>query len=312
MVSNNKKRVIVAVILVAFSLFSFFVLSQKMSDPETYSTTLSVLDEQQSTVEKVAAASIVAASAIDLIPGDAGGSVADALVELGGYFVIIFAAIYLEKMLLMMGGALVFKVLIPLGCLMIVIYLYTHADFLKSISFKLISLGLVLILLVPTSVWISQTVEKTLGNENVITEIEEQSDSINKEDESSTSKDESVGLWGKVKNTASNIVNNGKEAVKSVISGGVEKGEELFNNFVKSIAIFIITTCVIPVLTFLLLYLFIKLLLGSAINKESVKQLAGKRKVMTQTMKGKLLRGSHGEEAPADLADVVEESEEEK
>jgi hypothetical protein len=76
-------------------------------------------------------------------------------------------------MLLMMGGALVFKVLIPLGCLMIVIYLYTHADFLKSISFKLISLGLVLILLVPTSVWISQTVEKTLGNENVITEIEE-------------------------------------------------------------------------------------------------------------------------------------------
>lgn len=297
-----------AVILVAFSLFSFFVLSQKMSDPETYSTTLSVLDEQQSTVEKVAAASIVAASAIDLIPGDVGGSVADALVELGGYFVIIFAAIYLEKMLLMMGGALVFKVLIPLGCLMIVIYLYTHADFLKSISFKLISLGLVLILLVPTSVWISQTVEKTLGNENVITEIEEQSDSINKEDESSTSKDESVGLWGKAKNIASNIVNNGK----SVISGGVEKGEELFNNFVKSVAIFIITTCVIPVLTFLLLYLFIKLLLGSAINKESVKQLAGKRKVMTRQMKGKLLRGSHGEEAVADLADVVEENADEK
>lgn len=301
-----------AVILVAFSLFSFFVLSQKMSDPETYSTTLSVLDEQQSTVEKVAAASIVAASAIDLIPGDAGGSVADALVELGGYFVIIFAAIYLEKMLLMMGGVLVFKVLIPLGCLLIVIYLYTHADFLKSISFKLISLGLVLILLVPTSVWISQTVEKTLGNENVITEIEEQSDSINKEDESSTSKDESAGLVDKAKNIASNIVNNSKEVAKNFISGGVEKGEELFNNFVKSVAIFIVTTCVIPVLTFLLLYLFIRHLLGYSVNMGSVKELADKRKVMTRQMKGKLLRGSHGEEAPADLADVVEESEEEK
>ncbi len=308
MFSTNKKRAIVAVILVVFSLFSFFVLSEKMTDPETYSTTLSVLDEQQKTVEKVAAASIIAASAIDLIPGDAGGSVADALVELGGYFVIIFAAIYLEKMLLMMGGALVFKVLIPLGCLMIVIYLYTHADFLKNISFKLISLGLVLILLVPTSVWISQAVEKTLGNENVITEIEEQSDSINKKDESSTSKDESAGVWDSFKR----MVSNGKDAVKSALSGGVEKGEELFNNFVKSVAIFIVTTCVIPVLTFLLLYLFIRHLLGYSVNMGSVKELADKRKVMTQQMKGKLLRGSHGEEAAADLADVVEESADEK
>ena len=132
MEKERKQTYIIALILVLVALISFFGLSKMYSNPDTFAKTVQVLDEEKNTVAKMSAASYAAAAAIDLIPGDAGKSISDALVDIAGYFVLIFAAIYLEKILLAIGGVAAFKVLIPIGCILLALFIVLRKEPLKK------------------------------------------------------------------------------------------------------------------------------------------------------------------------------------
>lgn len=141
MTTERKKDIIIAVVLVIMAIISFFALAKVFSDPETFKGTISILDDKKNTVAKLSAISIGAASAIDLIPGDAGSSISKALVDLSGYFVLLFAAIYLEKILISIGGYVAFKVLIPIGLFLISGFVLLRKDYLRAFGVKLITIG---------------------------------------------------------------------------------------------------------------------------------------------------------------------------
>lgn len=257
MAENKKLASLLAVILILVALVSFFGLSKKFSNPETYKTTLEVLDKEKNAVAKLSVASFGAAAAIDLIPGDTGKSISDALVDLGGYFVLIFAAIYLEKILLTIGGYAAFKILIPLGLIIIAICILLKKESLKPLGTKMITLGLALFLLVPTSVWVSQKVEDTynVSVQNTIEELDSESNTVN--EALGKSEDQSLisSLVGKAKDT---------------VTGSIDKFRALLDKTIDGVAMFLITTCVIPIIIMVLLLVLINQLLGTDFRASSI------------------------------------------
>lgn len=77
------------------------------------------LDDKKTTTLELTAAATAASAAITLIPGDAGTPIADKLADLSSYFLIVVCAIYLEKYLVTITGLAAFKLLIPIGCILL-------------------------------------------------------------------------------------------------------------------------------------------------------------------------------------------------
>lgn len=274
MENERKKTYLIALILVLVALISFFGLSKIYSNPDTFAKTVQVLDEEKNTVAKLSAASYAAAAAIDLIPGDAGKSISEALVDVAGYFVLIFAAIYLEKILLAIGGVAAFKVLIPIGCILLALFIVSRKEPLKKAAVKAITLGLVVFLLVPASVWISQRVEGIYESSNEMT-VE---DTINSMDS------ETNTLTGTVGEDGSKLQQLIGKA-KTVVTGSLEKFNDILDNMIEAVAFFVVTTCVLPIIVLVVLLMIVNQLLGTNINvgavmkapmmaKKKVKQIA--------------------------------------
>lgn len=261
MTKERRNTIILTAILIIAAAISFFALSKVFSNPETFKGTIQVLDDKKNTVAKMSAVSMAAASAIDLIPGDAGKSISEALVNLGGYFVLLFAAIYLEKLLISIGGYVAFKILIPIGLLLIAGFLLLHKESLRRFGYKLISIGLVLFLLVPSSVWVSGMVDKThdMSKQQAIEEIGEESGLIEKDTaEANESEEKDKGaissLIGKVKEGASATLATAKEVPK--------KMNALLDNLIDEVAYFFVSICVIPIVVLVLLIVLLKQILG--------------------------------------------------
>lgn len=276
MEKRSKQEMLLALILVLVALISFFALAQFFSNPETFKGTISALDDKKNTVAKLSAISIGAASAIDLIPGDAGQSVSKALVDLGGYFVLLFAAIYLEKLLISIGGYVAFKVLIPIGLFLIAGFIMFRKESLRAFGIKLITIGLVLFLIVPSSVWVSGMVDKThdLSKQQAIEEIGEETDLIEKESEDTAAQesaeeaaaeDEDASLLDRVKDSGASLLGKvkteGSTALASVKTVP-KKMNDLLDNLIEEVAYFFVSICVIPIVVLILLVILMKQLLG--------------------------------------------------
>lgn len=258
--SISKKNIIIAVVLIVIALASFSVLAKTFSDPETLKETSAALEAKEDTVLKMSIVSLAAASAIDLIPGDAGKSVSDRLTDLGGYFVLLFAAIYFEKLLITIGGAFAFKILIPIGLLLLAGFFVFNSELLKSVGIKMVSLGLVMFLLVPTSVWVSGAVDKTHEQSKQIA-IEEFSEETGIADVKQEERAEET----KTKKGLSAFFNNSKETLSAAatkVKDLPEKASALLNNLVEEIAYYFVSICVIPILVLILMVVLVKQILG--------------------------------------------------
>ena len=275
MTSERKKDLIISAILIIIALISFIALSKVFSDPETFKGTIATLDDKKNTVAKLSAISVGAASAIDLIPGDAGSSIAKSLVNLGGYFVLLFAAIYLEKILISIGGYVAFKVLIPIGLILLAGFVMFSKESLKNFGIKLITIGLVLFLIVPSRVWVSGMVDKThdLSKQQAIQEIGEETDLIENSSEEETTEEsveneetqEKTSLFGRIKNKGSDALGIIKSGVSTALASAKEvpkKMNELLDNLIEEIAYFFVSICVIPIIVLVLLVILLKQLLG--------------------------------------------------
>lgn len=276
MEKRSKQEMLLALILVLVALISFFALAQFFSNPETFKGTISALDDKKNTVAKLSAISIGAASAIDLIPGDAGQSVSKALVDLGGYFVLLFAAIYLEKLLISIGGYVAFKVLIPIGLFLVAGFIMFRKESLRAFGIKLITIGLVLFLIVPSSVWVSGMVDKThdLSKQQAIEEIGEETDLIEKESEDTAAQesaeeaaaeDEDASLLDRVKDSGASLLGKVKTEGSTALASMKtvpKKMNDLLDNLIEEVAYFFVSICVIPIVVLILLVILMKQLLG--------------------------------------------------
>lgn len=258
--SPNRLRIVLAVLTVAVALVSFFVVGARFSKPESFGKTVEVLDEKKGTVMRLMGASTASSAAISLLPGDAGTPIAEKLVDLSSDFLIVLAAIYLEKYLLTIIGFASFKVLVPVACALFVGALAVWNNpvgraSLARLSAKLMLFALAIFLVVPASVWVAGKIEETYeaSINETITTAEQTTDAIEESANEGESNDSS--------NPLSFLLNMPEE-----LNQLTESARDSLGNFIEALAVMIVTSCIIPILVLLFFLWLAKLILGINID----------------------------------------------
>lgn len=250
-------RLVVAVILVIAIILSVTLLGNKFTDPATYSHSIEVLDDNKATVLGLAAASAAASTAVSFLKDDVGSAISDELSEFATWFTVILAVIYLEKYLLTIFGAAACYILFPAGFGVLIINCFLNRNNLKAIGTRLVTFGIILMLVVPTSVWVSdhihetysQSIEMTIQSANTASEelIVAEADET----------EEKTSMLGEVKTFVNNVGNS--------VANAIEGFKYLVNRFIEATAVMLVTTCLVPILTVIFMIWVTKTLFNAPI-----------------------------------------------
>ena len=83
------KKIICIVILLVFALLSIFVVSRYATSPESYKATIESIDEKKATVMGLTATAATASTALAAIPGDVTTPIANQIMEISSYLLIV-------------------------------------------------------------------------------------------------------------------------------------------------------------------------------------------------------------------------------
>lgn len=268
-------RIAGAVILALTIILSCTVVGTKLTDPATYAHTIEVLDHNRTTVLKLTAASAAASAAVSALPDDICSPLAQEISEFTTYFMLILSVLYLEKYLLTILGAAACYILIPAGCSALLINCFFPKATLQSIGIKLAVFGVASLLVIPSSVWVSDQIN-AIYSESIEISIESATavsenligDVAGEDEENTTVIDEAKALLGDLSGS---------------VAGVVEQVKNLLNRFIEATAVMIVTTCLIPVLVIVFYVWIVKTLFHIQVI------------LPTSPPKPKRLRGSHKE-----------------
>ena len=170
-------RVVAIIVCIIITCISFFGLAKSYSSPESKinKETIKYLDEKKTTALELSASATAVSTLITLAPGDDGTPVANKLMDLAGYFLIVVSAIYLEKYLLTILGALTFKWLIPVSMLALAVYFGSKKELFWKIGVKIFIFGLAIYAVIPVSVHVSKMIYSTY-QESIDATIDEAND----------------------------------------------------------------------------------------------------------------------------------------
>jgi hypothetical protein len=216
----------------------------------------------------------------------------------------------LEKYLVTIMGLVSFKVLIPIACIMFSIFTLYNKEAFRKIAVRIFVFALVIFFVIPVSVNISNVIEKTyseanmqqmisegdtlkeeldkeIGNANdteVTEKISEITNEISNENEINANENDD-GVLGALANFGKGIANVAGEAknkVAGAIGGAIsivkdkaniliDKLTSQLNKMIETIAVMLVTTCVIPVLVILFFIWLVKMLFSVEINVDMKK-----------------------------------------
>lgn len=271
----DKKRIIAVIILVVITLISIFGVSKIASSNEFHTKSIQELDEKKVVVLELTAATAATSTAIALVPGDATTPLANQILQLSSYLLIVVGAILLEKVLLTLTGYIAFTFLIPIACLLYGIYLFAKKDILRSLAIKLAVFGIVIFMVIPISIQISNLIEDTY-QESINQTIEEAKNIENEsEKENTNNESEEATGWNAFTSKAKEIVSD----VGDNVSEWIHKGEKALSDFIDAIAILLITSCVIPILVLILFVWIVKIVFGISIPVKEIKKINSDNKV---------------------------------
>lgn len=248
----NVKRWIAVAALVVIALLSAFVLAGRLSDPAFHAASIAALDEKKLTVTELTAAAAAGSVAVSAIPGDATTPIANQIAEMATYLLIVVGAILLEKFLLTMTCLVTFQYLIPAACVLMIIWLFCRRTVLVQLAVRLAAFGLVICLVVPASIQVSNLVEETFDTQKTVQTVQQATDEIEQDDTDAQTQDGGIGGW----------LSGIGETITSGVSGVMEQAENLLSQFIDAVAVLIITSCVLPIAVLLFFLWVTKIIFG--------------------------------------------------
>ncbi|MBQ9959702.1 MAG: hypothetical protein IJP01_05035 [Oscillospiraceae bacterium] len=247
--------VIVAEILLVVLVWavSATLVKDYTTDAANYQWAIDSIDSRKATVTGLSAAAAAAATAVAAIPGDATTPIAEQIMEISSYLLIVVCVLVLEKSLITVMGGLSFGVIIPAACVLFIVWLLRRKDWLYQLAVKLAVFALALAVIIPCSVWASDRIYEV--NSESVTQVMEETVA-----QDNAQQEDTRPWWERV----SSAVSEGTEKLK-------EEAQRVLNRFVDAIAIFVITYCAIPVLVVLAVLWLLKMFFG--VNIPAPKQL---------------------------------------
>ena len=243
------KKILFTLLLVLLAVFSFLFLGDRAAAPETHAATVAVIDSKTEDVLKLTASASLASIGVSAIPGDTATPIAGKLADFSEYFLLILCVLYSEKYLLTIIGFGTFKILVPIACLLTILGLFYNPRLLRRIAAKLAIIGLALYFVIPLSLKVSDMIYDAyrLSIDSTISAAEELSEET--ADLADAADD---------KNVINAILNRLSETADSL----TDKAANILNRFVETLAVMIVTSCVIPILVLLFFFWVIKQLTG--------------------------------------------------
>lgn len=238
--ARNRNKWLLVIISLIFALLSASVVSGMVSDPEFHRGTIAALEEKQTTVLELTAATTAASAAITLLPGDSATPIAEKLADLSTGFLLVLCALYLEKYLLTITGYAAFRFLIPAACLLLALSPFWRRDLCRGLARKLLIFGLAITLVIPASVMVSDLIEDTYQT-SIDQTLETAREATGEVEDSAGQVEEDQGFLD-------GLLSKVTESVSGVASGLSEKVGDMVNGFLEALAVMLVTSCAIPLL----------------------------------------------------------------
>lgn len=238
------KNLLIVLLLIVIAFASVTRVTTWSTDTKTHTHSIEEIDKKVSTVLKLTAGATAASAVISLLPDDQCTPIANQLAELGKYFLVVLSALYLEKYLVTITGYVAFMVLVPIACLLWGIGYFNEKEYMRTLSYKVLICAVAIFLIVPTSVKVSDLI------------YEKYSDSVE-----ITLKDSSV-FDSNTNSAGSGLASDSENVITRIIGkaeGTVEYVSEVLSNFIESLAIMIVTSCLIPLVVLLFFVWLIKI-----------------------------------------------------
>lgn len=243
----SSKRATLAIQILSLALvgaLSFFVVTAALPETAFVKDSLASVEDSSNTVMEFSAATLSASLAISALPDDFATPLADTLADMNVYFIAILVALFLEKLLIRYGIEAAFGILVPLACILGALFLTTKKGILKALAIRLCVLGLAVAFVVPCNTYITGIVASDL-TAYVDGTIEETEGGAGKLQEAMEGGSEDKNILEKL-----------SDLLQTAIGGISDLMDYLQNTIRKcmnSIAILILTNCLMPLLTFFVL-----------------------------------------------------------
>ncbi len=240
----KKKEIIRIAILLIIAICSIFILSGIATNPENYRTTIQSIDDKKTTVMSVTAGAAATSTLLSLVPGDTTAPIANQIMQISSYLMLVICVLVLEKSLLTVMGYLSFNILIPLACCLLGIHTFYKKEILKSMAVKFIVFAVVIVAIVPFSIKIGDMICD--ANSTIVELVTENNDTteVYSDDENNSWLDNAVK---KITNEFSNVGSFAKQKL---------------SQFIDAIAVFIVAYCIIPIIVVITLLWLFKFLFG--------------------------------------------------
>ena len=230
-------KILKIVFWIVLAALSLTVVRRYLVSIDSYREIMSSLDEKRTTVFSLITAATAVSTAITLIPGDTGTPIAQQIAELSEYFIVVLGALYLEKYLLTILGFLSSVILIPASCALSVLNeLRPRGAWMKRLAITLLVVGLACVLVIPASVGVSNSIDRTF-HESIQSSLDAATESSEQLGQGAA--EESGSLWDSLSNAAQSVVGG--------VSSSLEDAKTALQNVIESVTIMLVTNCVIPI-----------------------------------------------------------------
>lgn len=236
-------------ILVLIGVFSFFVITSWLPDRVFIKDSIKSVEESSNTVMKFSAATLSTSLAISALPDDFATPLADSLADMNIYFIAILVMLHFEQLLIRYGVKLAFAIAIPVACGIGILSILLKKELLKGIAARVAVLGLAVALVVPCSTHITNYVaaDLTAYVENTIADTEDGADKLNEAMDGGT---EEQTIFEKLSDLFQTAIND--------MSNLLTHFQNTIRKCMNSIAILILTNCLMPIVNFFILKWILK------------------------------------------------------
>ena len=232
---TDLKSVAVIALFILLAVVSFTKIAPWAADPANHRHSIEQTQEKIGSVMTLSGGAAATSATLSLLPGDIATPLAEQLAELATYFLLILSALYLEKFLIIISAYITFSVLVPIACLLQCAAVLFKKKAFTVIAGKIALMGLVIFLIVPASVLLSDLVYQT--------QADKVNETIEEYNELEIEGDAKSGIFSEF---------------TSITNSTIERISSFLGNLLESLAVMIVTACIIPILVFVLLAWLIK------------------------------------------------------
>ena len=252
----NPKKAMIFALLVLLAVISATRIAPMAADPANHRHSIEKTEEKITSVMTLSGGAAATSATLSLLPGDVCTPIATQLAELAKYFLLVLSSLYLDKFLISLSGYITFGFMIPVACILLGVTVLTGKRNLSRTAGKIALVGVIIFLIVPASVWLSDMVYQTQASKV--------NDTIEEYNDLTIEGDSDGGFLSEL---------------TSITSETIDRVTSFIDNLLESLAVMIVTSCVIPILVFVFLIWLVKTIFSENIltlDSSVLDSIAGK------------------------------------